>query len=65
MLLPEKTSVIGTMQYILPNEKVIPKYLYYVIRYMHFRKNILLVQQFHIFILRIIKEKNLIFAGFI
>jgi len=38
MLLPEKTSVIGTMQYILPNEKVIPKYLYYVIRYMHLEK---------------------------
>ena len=38
MLLPEKTSVIGTMQYILPNKKVIPKYLYYVIRYMHLEK---------------------------
>lgn len=38
MLLPEKSSVIGTMQYILPNEKVIPKYLYYVIRYMHLEK---------------------------
>lgn len=38
MLLSEKTSVIGTMQYILPNEKVIPKYLYYVIRYMHLEK---------------------------
>lgn len=38
ILLPEKTSVIGTMQYILPNERVIPKYLYYVIRYMHLEK---------------------------
>ena len=38
MLLPEKSSVIGTMQYILPNEKVISKYLYYVIRYMHLEK---------------------------
>ena len=38
MLLPEKSSVIGTMQYILPNEKVTPKYLYYVIRYMHLEK---------------------------
>ena len=38
MLLPEKSSVIGTMQYILPNEKVTPKYLYYAIRYMHLEK---------------------------
>ena len=38
MLLPEKSSVIGTMQYLLPNEKVLPHYLYYVVRYMHLEK---------------------------
>lgn len=38
MLLPEKSSVIGTMQYLLPNEKVLPRYLYYVVRYMHLEK---------------------------
>lgn len=38
MLLPEKSSIIGTMQYLLPNEKVLPRYLYYVVRYMHLEK---------------------------
>ena len=38
MLLPEKSSVIGTMQYLLPKENILPKYLYYVIRYMHLEK---------------------------
>ena len=33
-----KSSVIGTMQYLLPKNNVIPKYLYYVIRYMHLEK---------------------------
>ena len=35
---PAKSSVIGTMQYLLPKNNVIPKYLYYVIRYMHLEK---------------------------
>ncbi len=38
MFLPEKSSVIGTMQYLLPKENVLPKYLYYVVRYMHLEK---------------------------
>ncbi len=37
-LLPAKSSVIGTMQYLLPKENVLPKYLYYVVRYMHLEK---------------------------
>lgn len=35
---PAKSSVIGTMQYLLPKENVLPKYLYYVVRYMHLEK---------------------------
>ena len=38
VLLPAKSSVIGTMQYLLPNEKVLPEYLYYVVSYMHLEK---------------------------
>ena len=38
MLLPAKSSVIGTMQYLIPNEKVIPEYLYYVVQHMHLEK---------------------------
>ena len=38
MLLPAKSSVIGTMQYLIPNEKVIPEYLYYVVQHMHLKK---------------------------
>lgn len=34
MLLPEKSSVIGTMQYIIPSEKVDIEYLYYAITFM-------------------------------
>lgn len=37
-MLPAKSSVIGTMQYLLPKENVLPKYLYYVVRYMHLEK---------------------------
>ena len=37
-LLPAKSSIIGTMQYLLPKENVLPKYLYYVVRYMHLEK---------------------------
>ncbi|MDE5771724.1 MAG: restriction endonuclease subunit S [Ruminococcus sp.] len=38
MLLPEKTSVIGTMQYLIPNESVIAEYLYYAVTYMNLAK---------------------------
>ena len=37
-LLPEKSSVIGTMQYILPKDNIDIKYLYYAIQYMHLEK---------------------------
>ena len=33
-----KSSVIGTMQYLLPKGNVLPKYLYYVVSYMHLEK---------------------------
>ena len=35
---PAKSSVIGTMQYLLPKENVFPEYLCYVVRYMHLEK---------------------------
>lgn len=35
---PAKSSVIGTMQYLLPKENVLPEYLYYVVHYMHLEK---------------------------
>ena len=35
---PAKSSVIGTMQYLLPKENVLPEYLYYVVKYMHLEK---------------------------
>lgn len=38
MLLPAKSSVIGTLQYLLPKEEVLPEYLYYVVRHMHLEK---------------------------
>ena len=38
MLLPAKSSVIGTMQYLLPKENVLPDYLCYVVQYMHLEK---------------------------
>lgn len=38
MLLPKHSSVIGTMQYIIPNELVDIKYLYYAIVYMDLAK---------------------------
>ena len=37
-LYPAKSSVIGTMQYLLPKESVLPEYLCYVVRYMHLEK---------------------------
>ena len=38
MFLPAKSSVIGTMQYLLPRANVLPKYLYYVVSYMRLAK---------------------------
>ena len=35
---PAKSSIIGTMQYLLPKGNVLPKYLYYVVSYMHLEK---------------------------
>lgn len=37
-LLPAKSSVIGTMQYLLPKENVLPEYLCYVVRHMRLEK---------------------------
>ena len=36
---PAKSSVIGTMQYLLPKDNVLPEYLYYVVRHMHLEKH--------------------------
>ena len=38
MLLPEKTSVIGTMQYLIPNDLILVRYLYYAVTYMNLGK---------------------------
>ena len=38
MLLPEKTSVIGTMQYLIPKDNVCVEYLYYAATYMNLAK---------------------------
>lgn len=35
---PAKSSVIGTMQYLLPKENVLSEYLFYVVSYMHLEK---------------------------
>lgn len=37
-LYPAKSSVIGTMQSLLPKENILPEYLCYVVRYMHLEK---------------------------
>ena len=38
LICPAKSSVIGTMQYLLPKENILPEYLYYIVRYMHLEK---------------------------
>lgn len=38
MLLPANSSIIGTLQYLLPKKGVSPEYLYYVVRYMRLEK---------------------------
>ena len=35
---PGKSSIIGTMQYLIPKEGILPEYLYYVVKYMHLEK---------------------------
>ena len=37
-LLPAQSSIIGTMQYLLPKDNVLPEYLYYVVQHMHLEK---------------------------
>jgi type I restriction enzyme S subunit len=37
-LYPANSSVIGTMQYLLPKDNILPQYLCYVVRYMHLEK---------------------------
>lgn len=37
-ILPPKSSVIGTMQYLIPKENVMPGYLYYVVKHMRLQK---------------------------
>ena len=38
MLLPAKSSVIGTMQYLLPKDRILPEYLKYAVQNMHLEK---------------------------
>ncbi len=38
MLLPANSSIIGTMQYLLPKENILPEYLYYVIKAKHLER---------------------------
>ena len=38
MLLPPKSSIIGTMQYLIPKDNILPEYLYYVVKAKHLEK---------------------------
>ena len=38
MLLPPKSSITGTMQYLIPKDNVQPEYLYYVVKAKHLEK---------------------------
>lgn len=38
VLLPAKSSVIGTLQYLLPKENILPEFLLYVVQSMHLEK---------------------------
>lgn len=38
MLLPPESSIIGTMQYLIPKDNVLPEYLYYVVKAKHLEK---------------------------
>ena len=35
---PAESSVIGTMQYLVPKANILPEYLYYVVKHMHLEK---------------------------
>lgn len=58
MQLPAKSSVIGTMQYIIPNAGINVNYLAYAMEHMIWR-NTTLEQQFHTFILKTTAKKRL------
>ena len=38
MLLPANSSIIGTMQYLLPKDNILPEYLCYAVQHMHLEK---------------------------
>ena len=57
MLLPAYSSVIGTMQYILPIDYEIYS-IFIMLLCIWIWENILVVRPFHIYTLRIIKRKN-------
>ncbi|MBQ9370590.1 MAG: restriction endonuclease subunit S, partial [Thermoguttaceae bacterium] len=38
MLLPAKSSVIGTMQYLIPRDTILPEYLYFVVKNMRLER---------------------------
>jgi len=38
MFLPPKSSIIGTLQYLLPKKNIEPKYLYYAVQHLHLEK---------------------------
>ncbi len=58
MLCPGKTSVIGTMQYLLPKDNILPKYLFYVVKN-EFGQKILQAQPSRILdILKTVKTKK-------
>ncbi len=60
MLLPAKTSVIGTMQYIIPNENIDIEYLYYAITYMDLSRYYMGAAIPHIYFKDYCKEKILV-----
>ena len=60
MLLPAETSVIGTMQYIIPNEDIDIEYLYYAITYMDLSRYYMGAAIPHIYFKDYCKEKILI-----
>ena len=60
MLLPAKTSVIGTMQYIIPNEDIDIEYLYYAITYMDLSRYYMGAAIPHIYFKDYCKEKILV-----
>lgn len=57
MLLPAKSSVIGTMQYIIPNDNIDIEYLYYAITYMDLSRYYMGAAIPHIYFKDYCKEK--------